>query len=89
MTGIVPEGDSSGEFGANEWLVDEMYELFQKDRNLVDKSWWPTLEHYHRVEDPTPTSAIPVVQQQEAPRQAEQPAPREAERAEQPTSADA
>ncbi|MEA2347129.1 MAG: multifunctional 2-oxoglutarate metabolism enzyme, partial [Thermoleophilaceae bacterium] len=27
-------------FGANEWLVDEMYERYQKDPNSVDKVWW-------------------------------------------------
>ena len=46
MSSQVPEGDSAGEFGANEWLVDEMYELFQQDRNLVDQSWWAFLENY-------------------------------------------
>ncbi|MGL4339892.1 MAG: multifunctional oxoglutarate decarboxylase/oxoglutarate dehydrogenase thiamine pyrophosphate-binding subunit/dihydrolipoyllysine-residue succinyltransferase subunit [Rhodoglobus sp.] len=47
VTGIASEGDSSGEFGANEWLVDEMYELYTKDKKLVDSSWWPVLEKYH------------------------------------------
>ena len=47
VTGIAAEGDSSGEFGANEWLVDEMYELYVQDKNLVDASWWPVLENYH------------------------------------------
>jgi 2-oxoglutarate dehydrogenase E1 component len=28
------------EFGANEWLVDEMYEKYQQDPNSVDKVWW-------------------------------------------------
>ena len=46
VTGIAPEGESSGEFGANEWLVDEMYERWLVDKNSVDKSWWPVLEHY-------------------------------------------
>ncbi|QAY60681.1 multifunctional oxoglutarate decarboxylase/oxoglutarate dehydrogenase thiamine pyrophosphate-binding subunit/dihydrolipoyllysine-residue succinyltransferase subunit [Microbacterium protaetiae] len=41
---------SEGEFGANEWLVDELYEQFTKDRNSVDKSWWPILEAYHPVD---------------------------------------
>ncbi|WP_029146308.1 multifunctional oxoglutarate decarboxylase/oxoglutarate dehydrogenase thiamine pyrophosphate-binding subunit/dihydrolipoyllysine-residue succinyltransferase subunit [Microbacterium luticocti] len=41
---------SEGEFGANEWLVDELYEQFTKDRNSVDKSWWPILEDYHPVD---------------------------------------
>jgi 2-oxoglutarate decarboxylase len=27
-------------FGANEWLVDEMFERYQKDPNSVDKAWW-------------------------------------------------
>ena len=41
-----PENGFSGEFGANEWLVDEMYERFTVDKNSVDKSWWPILENY-------------------------------------------
>ncbi|MEQ6896838.1 multifunctional oxoglutarate decarboxylase/oxoglutarate dehydrogenase thiamine pyrophosphate-binding subunit/dihydrolipoyllysine-residue succinyltransferase subunit [Microbacterium sp. KR10-403] len=41
---------SEGEFGANEWLVDELYEQFKKDKNSVDKSWWPILEAYHPVD---------------------------------------
>lgn len=47
VTGTASEGDSSGEFGANEWLVDEMYEQYLVDKNSVDRSWWPTLESYH------------------------------------------
>lgn len=67
VTGVASDGESSGEFGANEWLVDEMYELYLKDKNLVDKTWWPVLESYHRTAvegtlDPTPTTSIPVVQ---------------------------
>ena len=27
-------------FGANEWLVDEMYQQYQKDPDSVDKAWW-------------------------------------------------
>ncbi|MDQ1204189.1 multifunctional oxoglutarate decarboxylase/oxoglutarate dehydrogenase thiamine pyrophosphate-binding subunit/dihydrolipoyllysine-residue succinyltransferase subunit [Microbacterium sp. SORGH_AS_0862] len=38
---------NEGEFGANEWLVEELYEQFLVDRNSVDKSWWPVLEAYH------------------------------------------
>jgi len=47
VTGL--EDGSSGEFGANEWLVDEMYERFLVDRESVDKSWWPVLESYHQT----------------------------------------
>ncbi|GAA3205855.1 multifunctional oxoglutarate decarboxylase/oxoglutarate dehydrogenase thiamine pyrophosphate-binding subunit/dihydrolipoyllysine-residue succinyltransferase subunit [Microbacterium terregens] len=41
---------SEGEFGANEWLVDELYEQFKVDKNSVDKAWWPILEAYHPVD---------------------------------------
>jgi 2-oxoglutarate decarboxylase len=46
---VASEDGSSGEFGANEWLVDEMYERFIVDRNSVDQSWWPILESYHQT----------------------------------------
>ena len=45
VTGVGTSSD--GEFGANEWLVAEMYEQFSKDRNSVDQAWWPILEAYH------------------------------------------
>ena len=47
LTGVGTDDGSSGEFGANEWLVDELYEQFIVDKNSVDKSWWPILETYH------------------------------------------
>ncbi|HET7683242.1 MAG TPA: multifunctional oxoglutarate decarboxylase/oxoglutarate dehydrogenase thiamine pyrophosphate-binding subunit/dihydrolipoyllysine-residue succinyltransferase subunit [Marmoricola sp.] len=31
---------SSVDFGANEWLVDEMYERYQQDPQSVDREWW-------------------------------------------------
>ena len=36
--------EASVEFGANEWLVDELWTLYQKDPLLVEKSWWPLFE---------------------------------------------
>ena len=53
---------SEGEFGANEWLVDELYEQFKVDRNSVDKAWWPVLEAYHPVDvtDSPAESAAPA-----------------------------
>ncbi|KQR35104.1 alpha-ketoglutarate decarboxylase [Curtobacterium sp. Leaf154] len=47
MTGT---DETAGEFGANEWLVDELYEQFVADKESVDKSWWPVLESYHRTQ---------------------------------------
>ncbi|WP_345801958.1 multifunctional oxoglutarate decarboxylase/oxoglutarate dehydrogenase thiamine pyrophosphate-binding subunit/dihydrolipoyllysine-residue succinyltransferase subunit [Microbacterium sp. AZCO] len=49
---------NEGEFGANEWLVDELYEQFKIDRNSVDKAWWPILEAYHPVDESAP--AVPA-----------------------------
>uniref|UniRef100_UPI001F0C3E18 2-oxoglutarate dehydrogenase E1 subunit family protein n=1 Tax=Microbacterium sp. CPCC 204701 TaxID=2493084 RepID=UPI001F0C3E18 len=48
---------NEGEFGANEWLVDELYEQFKIDRNSVDKAWWPVLEAYHPVDGTAATEA--------------------------------
>ncbi|GAA2082600.1 multifunctional oxoglutarate decarboxylase/oxoglutarate dehydrogenase thiamine pyrophosphate-binding subunit/dihydrolipoyllysine-residue succinyltransferase subunit [Pseudolysinimonas kribbensis] len=76
VTGVESEDGNSGDFGANEWLVDELYERYLKDRNSVDKSWWPVLESYHPV-DPTPTQSItlPPAAGPEAPAPEAEPAP--------------
>jgi len=37
---------NNDDFGANAWLVDEMYKQFVVDPNSVDRSWWPVLEKY-------------------------------------------
>jgi 2-oxoglutarate decarboxylase len=51
VTGVTSEDGTTGEFGANEWLVDEMYERYTADKNSVDQSWWPILESYHPTVD--------------------------------------
>jgi multifunctional 2-oxoglutarate metabolism enzyme len=33
-------------FGANEWLVDEMFEKYKEDPNSVDKTWWDFFKDY-------------------------------------------
>ena len=43
-TGTQQTGLSVNDFGANEWLVDEMWELYQQDPKLVDEKWWPVFE---------------------------------------------
>jgi len=91
ITGTAADDPNSGEFGANEWLVDELYERYLVDKNSVDKSWWPVLESYHPVAeqtDPTPTTSIPVQSPPAEPVEtpaAEQPAPAPSEPA--PTTA--
>ncbi|MGO1538305.1 MAG: multifunctional oxoglutarate decarboxylase/oxoglutarate dehydrogenase thiamine pyrophosphate-binding subunit/dihydrolipoyllysine-residue succinyltransferase subunit [Leucobacter sp.] len=39
-------GSSAEDFGANAWLVDELYKQYSQDKNSVDRSWWPVLERY-------------------------------------------
>jgi 2-oxoglutarate decarboxylase len=39
-------GNSQADFGANEWLVAEMYAQWQENPDSVDKSWLPILERY-------------------------------------------
>jgi len=34
-------------FGPNEWLVDEIYQQYLKDRDSVDRAWWEFFEDYH------------------------------------------
>ena len=57
--------ESSQEFGANEWLVDEMYSQWLSNPESVDKEWQPILERYHQTKlgnsapvTPTPVTAI-------------------------------
>jgi 2-oxoglutarate dehydrogenase E1 component len=54
--------DENG-FGANDWLVDEMFAKYQQNPDAVDKAWWPILENYRPTATPHATSngsAAPV-----------------------------
>ena len=57
-------GSNSGEdntFGANDWLVDEMYAKWLANPDAVDRSWWPILENYHPTTPaPAPAPAAPA-----------------------------
>ncbi|MYS66892.1 hypothetical protein GTW66_23620, partial [Streptomyces sp. SID5473] len=33
-------------FGANEWLVDEIYQQYLQDRDSVDRAWWDFFADY-------------------------------------------
>lgn len=59
---LVPE-----EFAGNEWFVEEQYERYQKDKNLVDPSWWPIFETIDKAlggagtaSTPSPAAAAPA-----------------------------
>ena len=52
---------NENEFGANEWLVAEMFSQYQVNPDSVDKSWWPILEHYQKTQNSSSTpAAIPA-----------------------------
>ena len=38
--------DPLAAFGPNEWLVDELYQQYLKDRSSVDRAWWEFFEDY-------------------------------------------
>ena len=49
-------GDPLADFGANEWLVDEMYQRYQRDPNSVDKVWWDFFGKDQRASGSTSSS---------------------------------
>ncbi|MFC6934474.1 multifunctional oxoglutarate decarboxylase/oxoglutarate dehydrogenase thiamine pyrophosphate-binding subunit/dihydrolipoyllysine-residue succinyltransferase subunit [Actinomadura yumaensis] len=46
------------DFGANEWLVDELYQKYLEDPNSVDEAWWNFFADYQP--DSRPTSVTPA-----------------------------
>ncbi len=54
--------NSQSDFGANEWLVAEMYGQWLVNPDSVDKSWWQILERYHLTQGDLQavTPAIPT-----------------------------
>ena len=50
-------GDQNAAFGPNDWLVDELYESYLKDRNSVDRAWWEFFSTYRPADNGgTPSS---------------------------------
>jgi 2-oxoglutarate decarboxylase len=47
---------SFAEFGANEWLVDEMYQRYLQDPNSVDPAWWDFFADYVPRDRPAPAA---------------------------------
>ena len=47
-------GPASGgtDFGPNEWLVDELYQRYQKDPASVDRAWWSFFADYRPPTEP-------------------------------------
>jgi 2-oxoglutarate dehydrogenase E1 component len=49
--------DAGNSFGANEWLVDELYEQYLQDRHSVDPAWWDFFADY-TPSDPARAAAL-------------------------------
>ncbi|RMI37666.1 multifunctional oxoglutarate decarboxylase/oxoglutarate dehydrogenase thiamine pyrophosphate-binding subunit/dihydrolipoyllysine-residue succinyltransferase subunit [Streptomyces triticirhizae] len=45
--------NSAAGFGANEWLVDEIYQQYLQDPNSVDRAWWDFFADYQPGGDST------------------------------------
>jgi len=48
---------ASAAFGANAWLVDEMYQKYLADKSSVDEAWWDFFADYSAPEARVETGA--------------------------------
>ena len=55
---------TNGDLGANEWLVDEMFEAYQKDPNSVDPAW---IEYFKKNNMVSGNVSAPTAQAASAP----------------------
>ncbi|GAA2736141.1 multifunctional oxoglutarate decarboxylase/oxoglutarate dehydrogenase thiamine pyrophosphate-binding subunit/dihydrolipoyllysine-residue succinyltransferase subunit [Streptomyces nogalater] len=80
-------------FGANEWLVDEIYQQYLQDPNSVDRAWWDFFADYKPGAPATPApagaAATGAAETTTAPQAPAAPAPRAAAPAPQPAAAPA
>jgi len=68
---IADNNNPESGFGANEWLVAEMYGQWLQNPDSVDRSWWPILERFQlsqqgvgaqsNTQQAAPTSASPTL----------------------------
>lgn len=52
--------NSDQDFGANQWLVAEMYAQWLENPDSVDQSWQPVLESYHQKNQNHPDASQPA-----------------------------
>src|SRR6266699_5725991 len=65
---------SQADFGANEWLVEELYQRYLADPGSVDRAWWSFFADYQPTL-PNGTGPQPVIGLQAAPAPARATAP--------------
>jgi multifunctional 2-oxoglutarate metabolism enzyme len=71
-----PHADTaSTDFGANEWLVDELYQRYQADPGSVDRAWWNFFTDYHPRPPEQPRAATAAPPPAATPAAATPPAP--------------
>ena len=75
------QGNPLEAFGANEWLVDEMYEQYQRDPESVDRAWWDFFKTYGNGAAPADAAAEKPAAAATAQATATKPAPPAAETA--------
>ncbi|WP_052848244.1 multifunctional oxoglutarate decarboxylase/oxoglutarate dehydrogenase thiamine pyrophosphate-binding subunit/dihydrolipoyllysine-residue succinyltransferase subunit [Streptomyces avicenniae] len=63
-TDTEPAGGShpASGFGANEWLVDEIYQQYLQDPNSVDRAWWDFFADYKPGGDGSGADQTPAAQ---------------------------
>src|ERR671935_197318 len=44
--GAAPDPGVGADFGANEWLVEELYQKYLADPGSVDRAWWSFFADY-------------------------------------------
>ena len=66
---------SQADFGANEWLVEELYQRYLADPGSVDRAWWSFFADYQPTL-PNGTGPQPVIGLQAAPAAPAQAPPR-------------
>ncbi|WP_372699452.1 multifunctional oxoglutarate decarboxylase/oxoglutarate dehydrogenase thiamine pyrophosphate-binding subunit/dihydrolipoyllysine-residue succinyltransferase subunit [Arthrobacter sp. JSM 101049] len=47
------------EFGGNEWLVEELYQQYLRDKNSVDKKWWSIFDSFDSSGRPPASGSAP------------------------------
>src|SRR5271165_766907 len=63
-----PDHANQTDFGANEWLVEELYQRYLADPGSVDRAWWSFFADYQPTLPSGTTGPQPVLGLQGAPR---------------------
>jgi 2-oxoglutarate decarboxylase len=59
---VTAESPKPSNFGANQWLVDELYDKYREDKNSVDPAWWDFFADYTPGDIQTRAAANKVVE---------------------------